>query len=664
MGWIFPNSTIHLLQNVPLTNAYIHTTDYANATAQYTDFMNYRVATYDNYTYIRNGMIKIEGTMAALYAVNYMMFKNTSYENKWFYAFVTDVSYINDNTVIISFEIDVMQTWQFDYSALPSYIEREIVAHDTLFANLTEEELECGEYEVKEMVHPSYFNAGNLCALVGVSRRIKDDSGDFTISANLLYGMPTYETYYMFTTPADLQRFYKYYVDNGNTDDILEMVLFPSGFVNASDFNTDSQGFKYLKSTDGNGHILSVPYVYLSLDKAVKGTTAFQNYIPKNAKMYNSPYFKIVCTDLEGNSAEYSPEYFYTELNTQAPDANARNTSKMYFLMSMPINSIPQPCVIPQFYKSHDFVYNKSYIFIGAGFGQMPLVTDSYAAWYAMNSAQLQNQYNILATTKEYVGSSGLRNTIGADFSYQSARSAYDYTKEANKFGLAGGVGPDVLGMNVLAAGYGAGRTLGNTAAGQAIASRAAEVADFMTREGLTNDVSNLMYTLTQQNVTQSDLSRRMAANNLDAARIREAYDNAQAQLAIQGLQAKITDARSMSPSVRGMGNSNITAALNQKGITLMVVCLTDNYAERIDKYLSVYGYKINQVGTINTKSRQNWNYIKTVGANITVSGASAKLPHNARIAIRNIYDGGITFWHNGLANVYNYGNFNNPEVV
>lgn len=666
MAWIFPNSTIHLLQNVPLTNAYVHTVDYANSTLQFTDFMNYRIASYDNYTYIRNGMVKIEGQMATLYAVNYILFKNTSYENKWFYAFVTDVAYLNDNTVILTYEIDVMQTWLFDYTAMPSYIEREIVAHDTLFSNLTEEELEVGEYELKEMVHPNYFNAGNLCALVGVSRKIKDNSDDFTISANLLYGMPTYETYYMFTSPSELQRFYKFYADNGNTDDLLEMVLFPSGFVNASDFATDNQGFKYLKSTDGQGHILSVPYVYLSLDKAVKGTTTFNTYVPKNAKMYNSPYFKVICTDLEGNSAEYSPEYFYTDLNPQSPDASAQLTTKMYFLMSMPINSIPQPSVIPQFYKSRDFVYNKSYIFIGTAFGQMPLVTDTYAAWYAMNSAQLQNQYNVLASTKYYTAKSGSANTAIAGANAKAASENFKYTQLASDLGLAGGVGPSYQGVNVLGAAAGAGRAFTQSELGQQIIQGAqpGSIADMLMSNGVANTINDSVQTLTTHATNQARYSAQSAAAQAGLASIREAYDNCQAQLAIQGLQAKITDAQAMSPSVRGMGNSNITSALNQKGITLMLVCITDDYAERIDKYLSVYGYKINKVSAINTKSRQNWNYIKTVGANITVASASAKLPHAARIAIRNIYDNGVTFWHTGLANVFNYGSFNNPEVV
>ena len=665
MAWIQPNSTIHLLQNIPLTNAYIHTVDYSNATAQYNDFIAYKVATFTDYTYIRNNTVKIEGQIANLYAVNYMLFKNTAYENKWWYAFVTNVSYINDNTVLITYDLDVMQSFLFDYMTMPSYIERETVEHDAIFGNLTEEELEIGEYELKERVHPNYFNAGNLCAIVGVSRKISDSTGDFEISANLLYGMPTYETYYLFTTPLDLQNFYQYYATNGNTEDLLEMVLFPSGFIRASDWAADSQGFKYFKSTDGNGNPLSPNYVSMSLPVAVKGTTAFQSYIPKNAKMYNSPYFKIICTDLEGNAAEYSPEYFYTSLNSQATDPNMQDTTKMYFMLSMPVNSIPQPVVIPQFYKSKDFVYNKNYIFIGTAFGQMPLLTDTYAAWYAMNSAQLQNQYNVLASTRNYVARSGAANTDLARLARESGYNKLEEENIASAYGLNSSQGIGFGGVNLTSMAGALSRATKGVTNGNVgkflnnnLMGIIADVGDYVL--GAADDVTQ---TLSLASLKQAKLDYESSILQSGLSKIRESYDNTQAQLAIQGLQAKITDAQTMSPSVRGMGNTNISAALTNKGITLMLCCITDDYAKRIDNYLSVYGYKVNRFGTINTKSRVNWNYVKTVGANILNNGVTTKLPHFARTAIRNIYDNGITFWHGGLSMVYRYGTFDNPEV-
>ena len=633
MAWIYPNSTIHLLENIPLTNAYIHTVDYSDRSAQLQDFLSYSVLSLDNYTYIRNNSIKIEGQIKNLYAVNYMLFKNTNFENKWFYAFVTSVEYLNNETCIITYEIDIMQTYLFDFLAMPSYVERETVAHDDLFASLTDEELEVGEYQVKSAYHPDIFDSDSLVPIVGVSRRISDSSDDFIISANKLYGMSTYETYYVFNNHNELSRFYDFYRNNGNTEDLLEMFLFPFEFLRNVPLTQDHQGFYYMTSTADGTTVQDIKY---SIAKAIKGTTTFDNYIPKNAKMYNSPYMKIVVTDLEGNSVEYSPEYFNTQLNPQVGDS----ADNIYFTIKMPVNSIPQPQVLPHFYKSRT-KFNYSYLFVGSSFGQMPLVTDTYAAWLAMNSSQLQNQFNVMASSKRYIAQSGAQQSAIATNTMLNARATNigeqaigDSTIYAR--GIAGAVGS-------------AGQMLTNPLGG--IAGYGASLAQLSADETRrTVELSNL------------DRSSNTAYRQAQLAGIRERYDNEQAALAIQGLNAKITDAATMSPSVRGMGNNNIAAALYCKGIAFIVYAITDEYAERIDRYLSVYGYKVNIFKDINTKSRRYWNYIKTVNANIVNNGITTKLPHTARIGIKNIFDNGITFWHSGLASVFRYGDYTNPE--
>lgn len=65
-------------------------------------------------------------------------------------------------------------------------------------------------------------------------------------------------------------------------------------------------------------------------------------------------------------------------------------------------------------------------------------------------------------------------------------------------------------------------------------------------------------------------------------------------------------------------------------------------FAERIDKYFDMYGYLTNKVKTPNLKNRPNWNYIKTIGCNIT-----ANIPQGDLQTIKNMFDSGITLWHN-----------------
>lgn len=65
-------------------------------------------------------------------------------------------------------------------------------------------------------------------------------------------------------------------------------------------------------------------------------------------------------------------------------------------------------------------------------------------------------------------------------------------------------------------------------------------------------------------------------------------------------------------------------------------------FAERLDKYFDMYGYTINELKNINITSRPNWNYIKTQGANIL-----GNIPQYDLQTIKEMFDNGITFWHN-----------------
>lgn len=64
--------------------------------------------------------------------------------------------------------------------------------------------------------------------------------------------------------------------------------------------------------------------------------------------------------------------------------------------------------------------------------------------------------------------------------------------------------------------------------------------------------------------------------------------------------------------------------------------------AQILDKFFDMYGYLTNTVKIPNLNNRPNWNYIKTEGANII-----AHIPQNDLEVIKNMFDNGITLWHN-----------------
>lgn len=139
---IVPNSNIVLLKSPLKLDRYNQIT-FANATSQYNYFNGLTKLSINDATYQRkDGVIRFpthteigDGlpTFEDLIKYNYCMYQNESYSNKWFYAYVTSMTYVNDNLTLIGIETDVWQTWQFDLTFHQSFIEREMidVASDT-----------------------------------------------------------------------------------------------------------------------------------------------------------------------------------------------------------------------------------------------------------------------------------------------------------------------------------------------------------------------------------------------------------------------------------------------------------------------------------------------------------------------------------------------------
>ena len=77
-------------------------------------------------------------------------------------------------------------------------------------------------------------------------------------------------------------------------------------------------------------------------------------------------------------------------------------------------------------------------------------------------------------------------------------------------------------------------------------------------------------------------------------------------------------------------------------------------FAQIIDLFFDMYGYKVNRLMTINTKTRSEWNYVKTIEANIT-----GDIPEQDMQRLKELFNGGFTIWHNP-AHYLDYSQTNN----
>lgn len=150
MAYIAPNTTVKILRDVLLAPDYVNTIYFTSTSHQYAYFASKMKYEFTAQSYQRHGRNSIRLAMNEdyLFDCNYMMFQNTSFDNKWFYAFITDVEYVSNNVCEVFYEIDIMQTWFFECSLKPCMIERTHVpvAEDTIGANLTPEPVQLMEY--------------------------------------------------------------------------------------------------------------------------------------------------------------------------------------------------------------------------------------------------------------------------------------------------------------------------------------------------------------------------------------------------------------------------------------------------------------------------------------------------------------------------------------
>ena len=106
---------------------------------------------------------------------------------------------------------------------------------------------------------------------------------------------------------------------------------------------------------------------------------------------------------------------------------------------------------------------------------------------------------------------------------------------------------------------------------------------------------------------------------------------------------SQVHKAETTPPQAHGDVNTgDFQYCFQRSSISFYEMSIRPEYAKIIDAYFSAYGYKVNMIKTPNVTGRTNWNFVKTVGCYI-----EANIPQEDLQEIKNLFDKGITFWHN-----------------
>lgn len=404
MSTVLPNGTIRFLQNVPIDEDYQNSLDFLTLEAQREYFLGLTpVYTMIGATRVREGVIDVSVNSDTLLPCNYLMFQNMDFYNKWFYAFITDIEYVNNNMTRIYYALDDIQTWLFDVELEECFVEREHTTTDRMFEHLVDEGINTSEYVENayfsklydrysallftqtyfspmegggEEVHyaPSVIRGGTLDSAILITFDMQGNDGQWYEPQYLPNSDEAWSGNGMDVLGATIYKI----TTNQQSDSIVSLNVFPKHFV---------------ENIGSNARVDNLRFTNFS------SNTQLDGYTPKNNKLYNSPFCVLEFCSTDSQKMILQPEYV---------DPNCE--------INIIANISPSPSLIafPFQYAGKDADYEHAISI--EDFPQGSLAIDGYKAWVA--SGGLSKQHismisGVASGTLNAIGSLNSGNAVG-----------------------------------------------------------------------------------------------------------------------------------------------------------------------------------------------------------------------------------------------------------
>lgn len=384
-----PQTTINICRGVKLNSRYEHSIHFANTAEQAQYFAGKVVKSFPAYSFVRKSWdLKVEATMQEAREWNYLFFNHPNSNKTWYY-FINNIEYVSDSTVRLFLELDVIQTYFFDFELLPCFVERQHTPTDAIGEHTVEENLDTGEL-VNNGVY-NYGNLSNLCILVlstlnpATQANILGTVTDDVFSGMGVFAVPHGKEIEWMLMLSQLET-------DGQLDAIVNMWMYPQALVELA------EGYDW-----GEGTCIPVGGVKMLDLTVAKKLDTLAGYEPKNNKLFCYPYNFLYMTNNAGGSAVYHMERFehdpcrFTVHGAISPDGAVK--------------------IAPQYYKNVPNNYDE-----GMALGGYPTCAwdaDMYKIWMAQNqNTQALNRFTsgakIVGGAVAGIGSLALGNVAGA----------------------------------------------------------------------------------------------------------------------------------------------------------------------------------------------------------------------------------------------------------
>lgn len=542
---ITPQSNLRLLK-VPFQLDYKNQLTFSNINNQKNYFLGLPCLEINDIQYQRkNSVIRYPAHIDTIIQYNYCMYQNENYTNKYFYAFILDMKYINDGMTEITIQTDCFQTWQFELNFKECFVEREMVnVSDDIAGNyLVPEGLEFGELKINSVAN---INCLKPIYIIAYSGNPYDDelddnplSGRQGVNVNGVFS----GLFYCICSANMIEGMLYTINDKGFGSRVVAIFSIPAlalvGFNNwtLSDITSGDILWWITQNFKANPITVNLNNKPNSLD----------GYTPRNQKLRTYPYCYLGFNPPNGNQKIFRYENF---------------NSNPSFKFISEINPNPSICVIPQNYrgKSGNNINDMSII---SGYPQISWVTDYFSNWLAQNSDIIK---------------------------LQMEQEEYNYKIDAYKtgFDMASGI------------------------------------------VGIANDGANGTGSLTGG-------FSKLGNNALNLASLDKNHE-----FYVKNQMAQI-EKQQMLPNSAQLGTSATLLGYDLLDDAIFTsYTIKSEFARKIDKYFDMYGYLINERKVPKLMNRPNWNYVKTIGCNII-----ADIPQMDLAIIKNMFDNGVTLWHN-----------------
>ena len=630
--YIVPNTTIYILNNIPLNKSYEHTVYYPDRDTQAQAFMKYKKYTLTDYSYQRSqlGTIRVALKYEQLIDCNYLMFKNTNFENKWFYAFITGIGYVSNDVTDVYYDLDVMQTWCYDYTFGKTFVERHHDAYDRLYGNTVPEGLELGS-EYRLIQGKSYSYAKPLAWVIIATSTVKDESA-YQISG-IITGVYSGLRVYYIEDIGELTRIIGKFISEGLEDAIVAFYQVPKiDKYHMSEIQTDEITFTQQMNL-GNG------------------------YKPRNKKLFSYPYSFLEVYNTLGTSVELKFDQFEN-----------LGASTVTFKVEKVIFPQANVVITPKWYRGYLWDYEYSSVY--GLFPTCAFAGDAFKVWWAQNKNSYLASMNAIGNTYDTNQAIAQNNYTMAGLNAANARtnahiqanSALAQAENSNKASLAINTAQSNKSVVDTAVNTGvnaiqnAGKALASGFDGiSAVTAGAITAVGGIMSETFNQDIysarANQINTQLLNSQIGAQAGEAISANTFQTAMKNatlaqtnaqlsnlNAYQNATAQL-----MAKKQDIQHMPNSAHGNAMCDgLNYARNTAGFIIRQWGLSYEYAVYLDDYFDKYGYAMMRNFVPLRLNRKHWSYLKTVGCNI-----KGNINNTDLLTIKTIYDNGITTWKN-----------------